>query len=155
MFVLNMKVKPKKRTIIAFALVSGLVAVICVACMVSSQSTPNQTATCDRLGTYSLKAENADEQKKFLQQFGIEVEPDSSETEEVVIPDYFNEVYEEYNDLQKQIGLDLEKQKGKIAEKITYKLANSDEYAVLLVVNGTVAGGHKTNGEFGSGYEVL
>ena len=70
---------------------------------------------------------------------------------EVTIPTDFNDTYEQYNELQKEIGLDLEKFKGKSVQKITYELKNcKTKFAVLLIYKGKVIGGHLTNGEYGS-----
>ena len=62
----------------------------------------------------------------------------------------FNNTYNKYNDLQKKIGLDLSRYKGRTAEEITYELKNSEtKYAVLLVYENRVIGAHLTNGEYG------
>lgn len=50
MFVYNMRIKPSKKLILVFAVASAVIAVICIACMVISQSKMPETATCDELG---------------------------------------------------------------------------------------------------------
>ena len=55
---------------------------------------------------YSLKAETNDERIGFLQQFGWTVNAEPIEISEVTIPRTFNEVYEKYNEIQKQQGMD-------------------------------------------------
>lgn len=148
MFVLN--IKPSKRFSVIFAVASIAIALICIICMTTAHNSPAQTATCDEIGTFSLSAENTEEQVSFLEQFGHTAIAQSAVCSEVVIPSEFNEVYENYNDLQKQIGLDLEKFKGKTAQKIQFELENSEiKYAVLLIYNEKVIGAHLTNGEYG------
>lgn len=148
MFVFNMKMTGKK--MICFAAAAIAVAVICVICMLAMHSKMPDTATCDEAGTYSLSAENTEEQCCFLDQFGLAANPDSAVSKSVIIPSEFNSVYESYNDLQKKIGLDLSRYKGKTAEMVTYTLENSKtKYAVLLIYKGKVIGAHLTDGEYG------
>lgn len=60
----------------------------------------------------------------FFKQFGWEVSPEPIETAEITIPTEFNEVYNNYNKLQKKLGLDLSKYKGKTVKRLTYKVLN-------------------------------
>lgn len=148
MFVLNVR-SSKKLTIIFFA-VSIVSAVICIICMTSLHNSYSKTATNDEIGEYSLSAKNTEEQMNFLGQFGYTAIAESEQTDEIIIPCDFNEVYEEYNVLQKQIGLNLENFKGKNVLRVRFELKDSEEkYAVLLIYNGKVVGAHLTNGEYG------
>lgn len=150
MFVFNFKVADSKKVFAIFAVASVAVAIICIICMISVQNSLPDTATCDELGCYSLECEKDDENCTFLEQFGLS-SVKITDSCEVTIPSEFNETYEEYNELQKEIGLDLEKFKGKSAQKVTYELENSKtKYAVLLIYKGKVIGGHLTDGEYGS-----
>lgn len=150
MFVYNFKLVKSQKLFVFFAAASIMVAVICIICMISVQNKLPDTATCDELGSYSLKYEDTDEQCRFLEQLGLTADGIIDKVN-VVIPVEFNRTYEEYNELQKKIGLDLEKFRGKTAEKITYKLKNAiSKYAVLLIYKGYVIGGHLTDGEYGS-----
>ena len=150
MFVFNFKVADSKKVFAVFAVASVAVAIICIICMISVQNNLPDTATCDELGCYSLKCDKNDEQCAFLEQFGLSPLKITNSSE-VAIPTEFNKTYEEYNELQKSIGLDLEKFKGKSVQKVTYELENSKtKYAVLLIYKGKVIGGHLTNGEYGS-----
>ena len=108
------------------------------------------TAVSDKTGEYSLVL-NDGEEKKFLEQFGVETADAKPEKRSVVIPSDFNKYYEEYNELQKKIGLDLGKFKGKEVTEIIVPLEKpKDNNAVLLVYKNRVIGGHITNGEYGS-----
>lgn len=150
MFVFNFKVADSKKVFAFFAVASVAVAIVCIICMISVQNSLPDTATCDELGCYSLKCDKDDEQCDFLEQFGLSPVK-ITDACEVIIPTEFNETYEEYNGLQKAIGLDLEKFKGKSAQKVTYELKDcKTKYAVLLIYRGKVIGGHLTNGEYGS-----
>lgn len=150
MFVFNFKVNDSKKVFTIFAVASVAVAVVCIISMISVQNSLPDTATCDELGCYSLKCDKDDEQCTFLEQFGLSSEK-ITDSCEVTIPTDFNDTYEQYNELQKEIGLDLEKFKGKSVQKVTYELKNcKTKFAVLLIYKGKVIGGHLTNGEYGS-----
>lgn len=151
MFVFNLKFCSPKKTGCILAAGAVVVAVICVISMVSihNGSVPD-VATCDELGSYSLNAENAEEQCRFLNQFGLVADINSADKDNIIIPAHFNLTYEQYNNLQKKVGLDLSRYSGKEAQKITYTLKNSKtKYAVLVVYKGRVIGAHLTNGEYG------
>ena len=145
MFVFNLKIKAKKTVILA-AVLSVTAAIICTAVTVAINSRLPDTAVSDKTGEYSLVL-NDGEEKKFLEQFGVETADAKPEKRSVVIPSDFNEYYE----LQKKIGLDLAKFKGKEVTEIIVPLEKpKDNNAVLLVYKNRVIGGHITNGEYGS-----
>ena len=150
MFVLNFKLKPSKKLMCLFGAMSVIASIVCIICMMSVHNQVYDTATCDELGTYSLNADSTQVQCSFLKQFSLEALPKASQTEDVTIPMDFNDTYNQYNELQKKIGLDLSRYKGREAKEITYELKNSDiKYAVLLVYESRVIGAHLTNGEYG------
>ena len=76
--------------------------------------------------------------------------------ERITIPEQFDEVYEEYNGMQRQSGFELSEYKGKDALRFTFALTRHDaSYAVLLVRDCAVIGGHYSNGEYGGEYLPL
>lgn len=144
MFVFNFRLNPSKKLMCVLGMMSIIASIICIMCMISMHNQVYDTATCDELGSYSLKTDG------FLEQFSIEVVPETAKTRSITIPMEFNNTYNQYNDLQKKIGLDLSRYKGRTAEEITYELKNSEiKYAVLLVYEDRVIGAHLTNGEYG------
>lgn len=150
MFVYNFKVKPSKKLAVIFAIASLVIGIICIICMTAVHNKASDTATCDEIGTYSLTAENTSEQCYFLEQFGLVSDPESIQSREIIIPAEFNTVYEEYNNIQKMIGLDLSRYKGKTVQEVRFELKNSEiKYAVLLIYDEKVIGAHLTNGEYG------
>lgn len=150
MYVVKFSLKPSKKLLCVFAVLAVIVLMVCAICLMTVHNKTCDTATCDELGTYSLIAESESRQCSFLEQFGLTPVADSVSKKEVIIPTDFNAVYEEYNELQKAVGLDLTKFKGKKAEMVTYELENATaRYAVLLIYNDTVIGAHLTNGEYG------
>ncbi len=84
------------------------------------------------IGTVCLVlADDADESNiEFLGEYGWEVTGECVEREKVEIPGNFDEVYENYNALQKLAGLDISDYKGQSAIRCTYivtNFPNSDE----------------------------
>ncbi len=155
MLYLNIQPKKHKTAIIAAAVILVLFAAACAV----SLSVSNQiagTATRDGAGEYTLTVENDDQAKAFLRGFGIEKVIEKTGEEKVIIPLSFNAVYEKYNEIQKRIGLDLSRFKGKNALKVTYKIKSEKaEYAVLLLYKNRVIGGHLTSPTGGRGYLPL
>jgi len=94
---------------------------------------------------YSLSAATNEERVAFLSQFGWKVNADPLETKDVIIPQTFNAVYENYNKIQKEQGLDLKPYAGKTCKQWVYAVTNypnnPDVRATLIVYNNQVVGG--------------
>lgn len=148
MFIFNIKLARSKKLLRSAAAVAAVLIAAGVIAWVSSRSRAD-TATCDEAGAYSLRVTNDAEAKAFLRQFGLKAVRKTGE-ERVVIPKRFNAVYEQYNALQKRVGLDLTPYRGKAVLKQTYLLqAAKARYAVILLSGGRVAGGHLTSQDYG------
>ena len=92
-------------------------------------------------------AATREQRASYLQSLGWETSDDEKERE-VLIPAEFDEVYENYNALQKKSGFDLEPFKGQKVTQYTYEILNyptaekSDIIRLdLLVLDGRVIGG--------------
>lgn len=81
----------------------------------------------------------------FASSLGYEVESEPVRSQEVMIPSEFDDVYEDYNGLQKECGFDLEKYQGKRMMLYTYTVTNyPDEPECLmdlLVYKNKIVGG--------------
>ena len=81
----------------------------------------------------------------FLEELGYEVNPQCLEVREVLIPDEFDEVFRQYNDLQKTAGMDLEPYQGRRVKCWTYAVVNhpqdSSVQAHLYVYKDKIIGG--------------
>lgn len=82
----------------------------------------------------------------LLTSLGWEVEIQPEAYSEVQIPEEFSEVYENYNKIQKTMGLDLSKYNGEKVMRYTYKVVNhpsgeKDVRATLLVYKDKLIGG--------------
>ncbi len=99
-------------------------------------------------GGISLRASDYKERERFLSQFSWDFDVEPYAVKEVTIPWEFDDVYIEYNALQKRQGFDLEKYKGQIVKKWTYNINNYPGHeekegsvqANLLIYNGNVIG---------------
>ena len=124
--------------VFALALVS-LVAVF----FVNSQSNVN----IKKVSLYT--AETADDRLKFISDLGWIVDEDPVEVRQIAIPQEFDDVYSNYNEIQLSQGYDLTKYAGRSAKRWTYIIRNypdvsSDEDYVrinLLVCDGKIIGG--------------
>lgn len=84
-------------------------------------------------------------QLDYINSYGWMVDGDCR-MEEIVIPQRFNDVYTQYNKLQKQQGFDLSKYCGETVKQYTYHVLNHPSggehvYLHLLVLDDQVIGG--------------
>lgn len=85
--------------------------------------------------------------KAFLKNYDIEIDLKKSFYEELTIPYEFDDMFEEYCDLQKKAGFDLSLYKGKTAIRYTYQITNfpfKDQEPVfvnLILFNNAPIGG--------------
>lgn len=82
----------------------------------------------------------------YLAAYGWQVSEEPLATQELLIPSEMDESYDEYLELQRQQGFDLEKYAGKRVKRYTYEITNypSGETGVqvnLLICKNTVIGG--------------
>lgn len=75
------------------------------------------------------------DQVNFLSELGWETSPVAIDCRSVVIPEDWNDVYTQYNELQIQQGFDLSKYKGASAEIYTYEIYNYGERRPNVVAN--------------------
>lgn len=85
----------------------------------------------------------------YLNNLGWEVEKEPNSSEQVVVPEVFDEIYEHYNSLQKESGFDLSDKKGQTLTRITWRVLNHPEAKagdkvlaeLLLNENNEIVGG--------------
>lgn len=154
MFVVSIKKIKLKNIIIAVCFILVLIAGVVIK---GSFGGTKNNAVSEKHGEYSLSAKNKEQHLDFLMQFGYSINGDAVIEKDVIIPEEFNAVYEEYNQLQVLQGLDLSKYKGKVAKQYVYEISSIAEhstqdeaigsmYGVLLVYRDKVIGGHLENG---------
>ena len=136
MFVKTVKIK-KPGAALAGAVAILLCVIVVIAVIIGKIGNPK---------VYTLKTET--QRQDFLKSMGWSVSEKYTECKVVTIPEEFNDVYEEYNKLQKEQGFDLEKYKGKTIEVYTYQVYNykghEDKDCMicnLMICDGVLIGG--------------
>lgn len=126
-------------------LLMGLAAAVCVvALLVILLAQSAQPSEPDAAPVQTLSGGTNDERVAFLEGFGWQVEQTPTETQEVRIPEEFNEVFTRYNQLQQEQGFDLSSYAGKAAKRYVYTVtddAGDIWNATVLVHRGKVIGG--------------
>ncbi len=87
-----------------------------------------------------------DDRLAYIASLGWDVSPDPEESKEVLLPETFDDVYSQYNELQATQGFDLKNYSGKKVEQYTYRIKNAspDEpaaYLSILIYKAHVIGG--------------
>lgn len=82
----------------------------------------------------------------WLNSRGITVEPQPLRTEELLIPEQFDDRYGDYLALQREQGFEPERYAGRRVTRITYRITNDPEgrrdlSAALLLFKGRIVGG--------------
>ncbi len=90
----------------------------------------------------------------YLESYGWQVSPDSIAVEELLIPQEFDETYNQYLALQSGQGFDLTKYQGKRVKRYTYEVTNyptgeTGIQAGLLIYKNTVVGGEVLSSQLG------
>lgn len=90
--------------------------------------------------------ESAEAREEYLASLGFTLDTKSSLTE-VMVPKEFDERFDEYNEMLKTCGFDLEPLRGQTMKKCVYTVTNAPKddgkvSAVLLVHDGSIVAGH-------------
>ena len=81
------------------------------------------------------KIKTNEDRVNFLTALGWKVKEQPLEEVAVTIPDEFDAVFLEYNNLQKEVGLDLSRYKRKDVMRYTYQVENYPDYQGVVYVN--------------------
>lgn len=144
MVVMTAKVSKAKLIAVVFI----LAAIVCVAVLLlrggndGAETAENAPANSD--------VTTNERRVAYLAAYGWDVSADPVETQEVMIPEEMNEVYEKYNELQRSQGFDLTRFAGKQVKRYVYQITNyggtaDPVYATLLIYKGSVIGGDITS----------
>lgn len=137
--------KVSKRKLLTGVLVAVgvilLLVFLCGRADADGSEAPEDTITVQEVATNQQRL-------AFLNAFGWEVSETPEETQEVRIPETFNEVFTRYNQLQQSQGYDLEPYAGKAVKRYVYRIHNhpggADYFATLLISKDEVIGGDVT-----------
>lgn len=131
MFVMNVKLSKKKMA--AGVMVIAIIILVLVGALSGEKKDT------------SKNGENDIARAEFLKGYGWMISSEPVESSEVQIPVVFDNVYEQYNAIQKEQEYDLEPYKGLLVTRYTYNVTNfpgrEDVLANLLIYNDRVIGG--------------
>lgn len=137
--------KVSKRKFLTGLLIA--VAVIALLVFLCSKADASGGEPAEDPATANTAADN-EARLSFLQSFGWEVANAPVETQEVRIPEEFNDVFTRYNELQKSQGYDLSEYAGKSVKRYVYRIENhpdgADHFATLLIYKNKIIGGDIT-----------
>ncbi|MBQ9227827.1 MAG: DUF4830 domain-containing protein [Eubacterium sp.] len=127
--------KAKPRTVFGAVLaLTGLIVIL----LTFITNHPAAPAAADA----AISCATADERAAYIRSLGWEF--DTEEQREITIPEEWNDVYRQYNDIQKKQGFDLESYKGSTATIYTYSITNYEDndkvIADLIVCDGKLIG---------------
>ena len=122
MFLLSLKSLKGK----FFLLITTVVAIVIAFSIISNSENAKNITAAD--GPLDFSAETEAQRLYFISQLGLTVEKNPSEIKEILIPYDFDQTYTNYNEIQKQAGLNLELYKGCTAKKWTYTVTNYPGY---------------------------
>lgn len=78
----------------------------------------------------------------FISRLGYQVDENSAKSKDIIIPVDFNDVYTEYNKIQKKAGFNLYNHRGKFAKVFTYTILYKEDAELHLIVwDGKIIGG--------------
>ena len=138
MMVMTAKVDLKK-----IALILGAVAAVILGLILLFGGDHTQT-------TAATPVSNNEQRVQFLESLGWKVAASPAESGQVRIPETATEVFDRYNQLQKQQGYDLSTYAGKNVMRYVYKVENFPNatepvYATVLVYKNQIIGGDITD----------
>lgn len=143
MFVVSLNVKKRKRYFIIVAAL-GLIFTVSAVCM-------RFCATCEKTGTepkFDTEVQSDADCLRFISDYGWETDKEPTEVRDVVIPAEFDDVYENYNQIQLSQGFDLREYAGRRVQRRTYIVNNypnsdgDDSIRInILICDGSVIGG--------------
>ena len=144
MFVVSVSKNKIKKSLITLVAVSvlSIAFLFGIKCLGRIQNVQTSTGI-------SLSAATDEQRLEFISGYGWEVEENPVEVRDVVIPEVFDDVYNNYNKIQLDQGFDLKKFAGQRVKRWTYVVKNypgtedGDDYIRLnlLVSDGEVIGG--------------
>lgn len=145
MFVVSFHASKRKITVLCCVLAVVILAGVGIAI--------GRNALAEATGT-TVYASNNQQRISFLEEYGWKVSKEPNELVEVVIPATFDDVYQEYNNIQLMQKMDLTPYQGKTCQKYTYAITNYPDQpdhvvAHLLVYENKIVGGDVSSTEAG------
>ena len=116
MFIITAKFNKKKVIAALIVLVVLVAAVVLIVTGGGGDGSPAASLTA--------VVKNNEQRVSYLESFGWQVSQDPIDQQDIIIPKEFNDVYTQYNEIQKAQGFDLQKYGGLEAVRYTYQVTN-------------------------------
>ena len=148
MFIFTAKIRKGR-----IAAVAAAAAVVCVVLLAAAGLSGGRGTAAS--AAVSPKGVRTNEDRvAYLESYGWQVSPEAVSVEELLIPEEFDETYDQYLALQAQQGFDLTQYKGKRVKRYTYQVTNypsgeSGVEAGLLIYKNTVVAGEVLSTKLG------
>lgn len=149
MKMLTLKLKPK--------MIFGIVLVVTGVAVIALTFLSNHLEKSQSVSAV-ISASTDEERRNYLATFGWETDKEFEE-KELTIPESWNQVYSDYNEVQMNQGFDLSDYKGKKVTLYTYAINNYKNQkqgivADMLVCDGMLIGGDICNTSAENGFLV-
>ena len=120
MVIVSAKISKRK---LLLGLIAAIAVIVLLAVLLGQSNEPaHLTDTQETART--LDGGSNEERIEFLKSYGWEVETEPKQTQEVRIPQEFNEVFTRYNQMQQEQGFDLSEYAGKTAKRYVYAVTS-------------------------------
>ena len=143
MFILSLKSFKGKLLLLIAVVVAAVIALTII-----SDNKPSAENSADADSTLNYSAATEEELMSFISQTAYTVRTEPVSVTEIIIPEEFDEVYTQYNEIQKKNGFDLSYYSGCTVKKWTYTVTNYPGYEnsdavrlTILVYRDKVIGG--------------
>lgn len=137
MFIVTARI-PKKRLIAGGAVLASCAVILLAALILSGGRAAAASAEVGRI-------RSSEDRTAYLNSLGWTAEARPVKTEELLVPEEFDESYADYLALQEEQGFDLNQYRGRRVKRYTYQLTNypgrEDMTASLLVYKNRIIGG--------------
>lgn len=150
MKMLTFKLKPKT----IFGIILTITGVVVIAITFVTNHIGGESQSVSSI----ISASTDEERRAYLESMGWEADTEF-ETKELTIPESWNNVYNDYNEVQLNQGFDLSNYKGKKVTLYTYTITNYKDLsegvvADMLVCDGNLIGGDVCNTSAENGFLV-
>ena len=141
MFIFTARLNRKRLALAAAALI-----LLCGAALTAGTTDADTGANAAAASTASVRVKTNEDRVAYLERCGWQVRPEPISVEELLIPEVFDESYEEYLALQQSQGFDLTGLCGKRVKRCTYEIVNyptgeSGVQVSILIYKNKVVGG--------------
>ena len=125
---------------------AALLLALCAAAVLSGSLSAGDVDTVSPAPASPKGVKTNEDRVAYLESYGWTVSPEAVSVEELLIPEEFDETYDQYLALQAQQGFDLTQYRGRRVKRYTYEVTNyptgaSGVRAGLLIRRNTVIGG--------------